>query len=155
MKPKFILIALLLLGVSLGARAGSVTVLDDRHLAEAKGGFCPFEICEDAPGTGICETIPPETLCDLAKCVYGVRTVGSVTVYECLFTGKYTCSNPENYRQCILHFSLSFCSYGSDLQCGMIVEPDCKPNVEDRSCICSVVEIDSPCDWTDCVETDL
>jgi hypothetical protein len=150
---KLLLITALMLGFSLSTRAanGGVTVLDDHQLATIKGGFCPFEICEDAPGTGICQTIPPATLCDLTRCVYSVEAYGTTDVYKCLFDGEYTCSSTASYRQCILHFSLSACSYGNDLQCGFIVQPGCTPDIPNRSCLCHVDSTDVPCDWTDCV----
>jgi hypothetical protein len=155
MKTKLILITALTLGFCLSARAATntPTILDDHQLATVKGGFCPFEICEDAPGTGICETIPLDSLCALTKCYYSTGWMGSVMTYGCTYVGEYTCSSTATYRQCILHFSLSFCSYGNDLQCGFIVQPDCTPNPSTRTCVCSEETTKDPCDWTDCVQT--
>ncbi len=148
-----IVMALCLTAGGVRATEPSATVLTDNQMAAAKGGFCPFEECESAPGTGICQTYPPEELCNVTICRYSNESAGGVDIFSCGFVGEYTCSELTTYRQCILAFKMSFCSNGPDaLHCGVIIEPECHIVNPDRQCICAVYATADPCDWTDCVD---
>jgi hypothetical protein len=128
--------------------------LNDSQLAAIKGGlFCPFEICEDAPGTGICQPIPANTvaICALTKCSFSDEVLFNTELYSCAFAGRETCSLETVYRQCEWAFKLSFCGdKPNPLVCGTIVEPTCTLDIPERMCICGAVLTVIPCDWTSC-----
>ncbi len=153
---RHLLVGLALLGISVGsARASehSFAILNDGQMASIKGGLCVFEVCEDPPGTGVCQPYYPSTkeLCGLTKCQYDQTSVGGVEVFDCVFSGPFTCSNKETYRKCVLALKLSFCSNGNDpLYCGVIIEPYCSLDVSERTCVCEAVDSGVPCEWTNC-----
>ena len=97
----------------LQASESNATVLNSKELAEIKGGWCIFEICEGAPGTGICQPVPANqaALCALTTCKYSQEEAGNIEIFSCNFKGPYTCSNNRAYRQCILAFKLSACGF--------------------------------------------
>jgi len=149
-----ILMAVASLSVGL-ARAGEskVKTLSDSQLAAIQGGFCPFEICESAPGTGVCQPIPDTqpALCKTIICRYQQYSVGPVDVFGCQFVAKSTCSQVNTYTQCILEFKFSICSYGDVPVCGDNVVPLCHVNPRNRGCFCAINDTETPCDWTSCV----
>ncbi len=148
-----IIFALLLYSACVGhATEPGVAILDDHQLSAVRGGWCPFEECEAAPGNGVCQPIPATTaaLCAVTSCKYSQSEAGGVDVLSCNFAGKYTCSVMANYRECVLAFKLSTCSNGKVPTCGVIVEPFCNLDIKDRTCVCGSGPIATPCDWTDC-----
>jgi hypothetical protein len=144
------LIILLAIGcLSLGgARAGEnkVEILSADKLASIQGGFCPFETCEDLPGSGVCQPVIAiaNVICGATQCTFVPFGFAS----GCLTAGPVTCTGINTYRQCILAFKLSFCSYGADQRCGLQAQGDCYP--VGRVCVCQYHTV-GPCDWTDCV----
>ena len=149
-----LLIALALVSLQLGSANAAVqgaTVLDDKQLANVRGGYCFLEECEDPPGSGNCQPILPSSVCTFTICVYLDYQEGSVEVYSCGHLGLSSCTGSTTYRQCVLAFTTGTCSYGSSSPCGVNVDPDCFPNKTNRNCDCVINTTSSTCDWTDCV----
>jgi hypothetical protein len=123
-----------------------VQTLADSQLAQIHGGFCPFEYCENAPGSGVCQPVAavPAVVCGATKCTF--VPFGGVAS-GCLTVGPVTCTAINTYRQCILAFKLSYCSYGPPI-CGVKEQGDCYPVA--RKCICEYNSV-GQCDWTSCV----
>jgi hypothetical protein len=149
------LLTLVLLSMPLALHASTpgVTILKDNELAAIRGGYCPLEICEDAPGTGICQVFPPvaSTICALTLCGYLEDQEGRLIIYTCAYVGISTCTMSKTYRQCILAFTTSSCSYGTDTPCGVNFVPHCHPNPLDRKCDCTAGADGTPCDWVNCI----
>jgi len=153
------IIRILILGIltTCAAHAGQskTKILSDAELASIHGGFfCLLEICEDPPGTGVCQPIlpTPPALCALVKCSYEEETIGNVTAYGCLLTGEgETCTTIGNYRQCIWAFKASICTYSGIPECGKLAEADCLPDVPERLCVCAMDEPGENCDWSNCL----
>jgi hypothetical protein len=126
-------------------------IVDDRSLAALTGGFCIFDICESTP-TGVCQVIPATTkaLCATVTCKFTSDMVGNTDAFGCIFAGKTTCSNNNNYHQCTTVNYLHYCSTSNSSTCGDNVEPLCNINIEDRACVCSIKDDGTSCDWTDC-----
>lgn len=146
-----LIMAMLYTGVAY-ADGNKPVVLSDHELAGVKGGFCILEICESGPGTGICQPVAPThaAICGVSKCFYQEKYEYGVLEYGCIIAGKYTCTEPGTYRQCVLAFKLSTCSNGPNpLKCGVIVEPTC--HWTGRECICDAEVLATPYDWTDCI----
>lgn len=149
---KLKLILTLALGAALAAHASDrvLTVLDDHQLAGIRGGFCPFEVCEDAPGTGVCQPEPPNAnaLCALTVCKYTDVSLPGLDLLGCSFVAKETCTTAASYRQCLLNFSASFCNSATDNACGVEVHSVC--HLRDRSCACGMEGGEDPCPWSNC-----
>jgi hypothetical protein len=128
-------------------------VLSEAQLAAIHGGFCPFEKCEDAPGTGVCQAIAANTqaLCAVMRCTFFQFTIGRSMLEGCDGkAGVVTCSVNQNYRQCVWALQMSTCSPGATPVCGQEIRPDCFIEVEERCCLCYILPPEQSCEWTDC-----
>jgi hypothetical protein len=155
----FSLVALwvLILGSACRASDGKLSVLNDRQLSQVRGGFCFLEICEDAPGTGVCQPYPTDdrTLCKLATCIFIDDSTLTMDIIACIGEAPDTCTEAKTYRQCVLAFKMSSCSNGPDtLYCGDHLAADCTPSKPDEACLCFVPASTRPCDWTNCSSGD-
>lgn len=138
---------------SVGHAAGKgITVLNDREMAGVRGGFCILETCEAAPGTANCQPYANDeaTLCNLAICLFEHMVIGNLDEIGCIGWAPDTCTESTTYRQCVLAFKASTCSYGTTTPCGKHVSADCIPSIPDRGCLCHILPPDRNCDWTNC-----
>lgn len=154
MKLKIVFLFALMSGLAFGAQASDrgLTVLDDHQMAAITGGFCVFEYCEDAPGSGVCQPEPPNqaALCALTICKYTDVSLPGLDILGCSTAGKETCSINTTYRQCIQKFAVSACSSATDMACGVEVHSWCTLNQGNRGCNCVLEGGEDQCDWSNC-----
>jgi hypothetical protein len=131
----------------------SATILSEQEMSRIRGGLCNFEMCEDAPGTGICQPEPDDdkTLCQMTSCKFKSTLVGLVEVIQCFFSGPNTCTESKTYRQCVWDLAPNTCQDSPDTTfCGTQVYTTCHPIASEGTCICQVLRPKTPCDWTYC-----
>ena len=128
-------------------------VLDNKQMADIKGGFCLIETCEKGVPTGKCQVLPPTFagVCPRGTCRFVVFETALGELDICALFGHYTCTGLGGYRQCITGRLWDICTYSNINVCGNIFEPFCTENIREHTCTCGTRLLNDPCDWTNCV----